>query len=233
MAAENGHRESLEADAAPAEGRLGGSRRITSQRKFTAPRFYLLVDSVAYKGKPSGREMGAITARLKRAEPAAMDEAGFCEAMKRGLTWVGATFGKPFDESAFIQQQLFALDFDNSTVDGDGGKRPLRAGEAGYLAPLDAVSRLEELGIVPMCLYFTKSATLENPRYRVVIDAGKPVTDLVTARNIIGGLLDRFPEADQSCKDVGRRFYGSNGEVWEYWKNSNGEYGSYPEGARG
>lgn len=177
--------------------------------------FPITVDAArAYTSKPDGREASLITNRMKASGPMLLTQGRFCEAVRRGHTWTGATYpprrGSGWGE--FQGQQVFGLDFDNGTHE-----RPLEEGEEGYLHPLDALRRLERLNVSPMCLYFTFSATPEHPRYRIVIDMGEVVRNEDEAKTILKKLLGAFPEADQSCKNPNKIFYGSNGEVWELW----------------
>lgn len=192
--------------------------------------FLVTLDSVSYAGKPVASEIGRVTNRLKAAMPTELDPATFCEYVRRGVTWVGATY-EPSGEGwgRFLGQQIFALDFDNdsqylSRYDPSGKtrlKRPLYDDEVGFLPEAEALMRCKELGLVPMCSYRTfhdgeRNGKLWN-RYRIVFDMGEPITDESEAGEIIAALLRAFPEADQKCSNVNRLFFGSNGNVRGPW----------------
>lgn len=182
--------------------------------------FMVTIDGVGYRAKPHGREVADITRRLQRAGATECDAATFCEHVKQGRTWTGGTFEPCAGKwGEFTGQQLFALDFDNSAPGTDGhGKRPLCQGETGYLDPVDALDRCEQLGLAPLCLYFTMGAKCPDwPKYRLVFDMGE-LLDQDTAQAVIQSLLTAFPESDQACKNLNRLFFGSNGEVWECWR---------------
>ena len=182
--------------------------------------FLVTLDSVGYTSKP-GAEVGAITRRLQAAGPTECDYATLCAAIERGQTWVGGTF-EPCAErwGAFQQQQIFALDFDNTKHEGGGSKRPLREGEPGYLDPFEAVDRCIASKMEPMCLYFTFSAALEPLwlRYRLVIDMGEPL-GMEQRDMVVRALLRLYPEADQACSNANRLFFGSRWKAVEYWRH--------------
>ena len=180
------------------------------------------IDSRAYRQKPDGREAAGITRRLQKSGPKELDLRTFCERVREGHTWMGGTFN-PSESGwgSFIGQRLFALDIDNTTEyqrkDGSKGKRALLPDESGHLTPKEALDRCEGLDMAVVCLYSTFSSTDECEKFRVVIDAGETITSERDARDVLAWLLDEFPEADQSCRNPNRLFYGSNGNVLEVW----------------
>lgn len=142
----------------------------------------------------------------------------FCNAMRMGCTWCGGTFSNGLDADTFISQQLFALDFDNGGgKDAQGRKIHLHEGDKGFINPMDAIDECHELGLWPLCLYFSFSSTLDSPRFRLVFDMGL-ISNRGEAEEISADLLGLFPQADQACRNVNRLFFGSNGEVWECWR---------------
>ena len=184
------------------------------------------LDHMPFKRKPEGRDFGALTKRFTMAGGSEIDARAFCDHVRHGKTWVGGVYEESDSGwGSFVGQQVFGMDFDNDTecgknADGSMRKRPLRPGEAGYLDPLDALRRCLSLDLVPLCLYFTLSATLDplNYRYRLVFDMGEPVRSQGEAEGVLGTLLEMFPEADQKCRNPNRLFCGSNGEVIETWE---------------
>ena len=172
------------------------------------------LDTVFCKVKPQKPDYGTITNRLKQLGPTTCTPQEFCNHVKNGGTWVGAVYD-PSGQGwgRFVGQRLFGLDFDNKS-----GSTPLAPGDPGYLDPLEALRRCKKLGIDPLCLYFTMSARLDWPRFRLVFDMGELVDDEVLATALIETLLGEFPEADQSCRKPNRIFLGSQGEIWECWQ---------------
>ena len=54
-------------------------------------------------------------------------------------------------------------------------------------------------------------STKEHPRFRAVFVNDVPVEDKRVAEIMIAMLLEIFPQADKSCKDVPRMFFGGKG----------------------
>ena len=187
--------------------------------------FLVTLDPVAYTSKQAAKEeVGLITRRVQKVGATECDEASFCQHVREGRSWVGGTFEPCVGGwGEFQQQQLFALDFDNDfEMPGKDGKSSrkiqLRQGDEGFLDPQEALERCERLGLKPLCLYFTLSSTcLEEARFRIVFDMGKPLEEK-KAKETIKQLLIVFPEADKSCSNPRRLFFGSQGEVIECWK---------------
>ncbi len=106
----------------------------------------MTLDTRYFNRKPTSRETGGITNRLKAASGATVTASQFCEHVRRGGTFVcgahepacGSGWGR------FLSQQIFALDFDNSTGSkGEGTYRALQPAESGYIDWLDALDRMK------------------------------------------------------------------------------------------
>lgn len=186
--------------------------------------FLITLDSVSYRSKDAAKAaIGAITNRMKTAGGTSCDAAAFCQHVREGRSWVGATFAPSSGNwGEFQQQQIVALDFDNDfeipQKDGTKRKIQLREGDAGFIDPLEALGRCEDLGLKPLCWYPTLSMkSLEEPRFRLVFDLGEPM-DEDRAKRVIELLMKAFPECDKQCSNSNRIFFGSCGEVIECWK---------------
>ena len=173
-----------------------------------------------YESKPPSSEVWRIRKQMKliRCNPA-----GFCEAVAKGAVWMGGVMRGGMTRDCWNSQQIIGLDFDNKVVvlgedgkpakgaDGKTLKRFLKPDEPGYMGPGDAVRKLRAKGIYPAALYFTYSSTPEHPCFRVVLMLDEACEDPDVVEDAIGRLLHLFPEADQSCKDLARLFFGTNG----------------------
>ena len=163
----------------------------------------IMLDPIGLKRKPSSQaEIAAIRQRLRRTE---VTHDGLVNAIRNGQTWMPAVMEGGTRRENFYSQQVVALDFDN---------------ECGILEPVDALQRAIDSDIEPLCLYFTFSATLDRPRYRMVWVLDEPIYDPERIRNTYSVWLQIFPEADKACKDVARMFYGGGGEVWSFPTNA-------------
>lgn len=195
-------------------------------------KFSVMLDGQRFTRKPTAKDAAAITTRFKTNHAAEVTPAQFFEAIRRGQTWVGGCFepgttdekGKPI-WGAFISQQIFACDFDNSAFvydangnkvkDADGRelKRPLMSHEAGFITVEGALNRCASLDLQPLCWYATMSAKPDWRKFRLVFDIGEPITDELHAKAIIEQFRFLFTESDQAITKPNRLFYGSNGEL--------------------
>lgn len=198
-------------------------------------RFIVTIDRVAYSSKPRKRDIGAITRRMQASGPVEVTPEELADAIANGHTWCGGCFEpSPSKWGDFIGQRITALDFDNDVVvlgadgkplkdaEGHNVKRDLQPGEEGYLYHWDALARWREVfDADPLLMYpsfsYEQVADLSQPptrcKYRIVFDLGAVVTSEQAAEAAIKKLLRLFPEADQSCKNANRLFFGSCGKA--------------------
>lgn len=178
-------------------------------------RFLIQLDPTPHSSKPEGVEIGSITRRLQQTGPSLVTFEELSDAILAGATWCGGCFEPRVGGwGSFVSQQIFALDIDNATEylrrDGTKGKRPLLPDEVGYLAPAEALARCGELGLQPMLAHYTMHHDpARNVRYRIIFDAGEPVTSVAEAEAIISTLLVGFPEGDQKCRNANRLYFGA------------------------
>lgn len=178
-------------------------------------RFLVQLDQTPHTVKPEGTEIAAVTRRLQQTGPRSVNFEELVTAIQAGATWCGGCYEAcATGWGPFVSQQIFALDLDNVGEyvrrDGSKGKRPLLPDEVGYLAPSELLERCAALGLQPMFAHYTMHHDpARNVRYRVAFDAGEPVTSEKDAEQVIATLLDAFPEADRSCKNVNRLFFGA------------------------
>lgn len=124
-----------------------------------------------------------------------------------GRTWTPAYFRGDVNgifkrsNNSWAGQSLFALDFDNGiTVD----------------AMLD---RCKACGVMPAFIYTTFSSE-DNNKFRVVFQNQFEVQD-IRVRNIIQlGLMTLFKEADPSCKDPSRMFFGGKEIIYHDYQTT-------------
>lgn len=114
----------------------------------------------------------------------------------QGHTFCPATFmNNKRKATDFARMQVFTLDFD-----------------CGISA--EEVRRQAERCMLPVSfMYHSFSSTSECPRFRTAFVNDVPVTDKKAAEIILNMLLEIFPEADKSCKDVSRMFFGGKGVI--------------------
>ena len=111
-------------------------------------------------------------------------------------TWYGGTYTNTISNQTWTSTQVFGLDF-------DGGDK----------TPQETIHTLQANGIHPQLWYSTFTSTTDIPKYRVVLFAEKPITDIQERDLIYRGLLQMVPYADTTCKNSGRIFFGGKEAV--------------------
>ena len=164
------------------------------------------IDTTGYKKKPAGGEIGAIRNRLS-GNSAHIETNLECLAkyISQGITVQGALLRDKLNDSAeekntnnrFIQQQLFAVDFDNT------GERQLTTPEA-------IQSVCNAAGITPAIIAESFSSSEKLRKYHAFFVTDEPVNDAGTAQNILLNLQRVFEgAADPACTDPARLIFGT------------------------
>ena len=150
--------------------------------------------------------------------PVAIELTNFTEIIgkisEEGYTFAPATFhnGERLTRH-FAQQQIFALDFDNTppkipkrSKKAAQPKRPIRPWKP--ITPQEVQNRCRQYDLPILFMYDTLSSTASHQKFRVVFLNDAPILDGRLASDMNRSLCKIFPEADQNCKDVARFFYG-------------------------
>lgn len=161
----------------------------------------ILIDDKPYTSKPDSKETAYIKNRL--AKPEAQKEYKINEIVEcigKGCTFTPAVLENGTKNKNWVQQQLFCLDIDNE-VEGE------------ILTPEEAITLLNDKGIKVFAFYHTFNSSEVKPKFRLLFLLKKPTYNRGEAKLIIKTLIDLLPQADKSCKDLSRLFYGTNKEV--------------------
>ena len=156
------------------------------------------IDGAGYSRKPVQGEIVKINQRIAN-NSRELDVKEIADMVgNKGHTFCPAVFskGKRRKEN-FLQMQLFGLDFDTGVS----------------FEQVKGIAK--EYGLSIAFAYQTFSSTKDNPRFRIVFVHDVPVTDSHAAEIMLKMLLMIFPNADRSCKDVSRMFFGGKGLVTE------------------
>ena len=108
-----------------------------------------------------------------------------------GITYAPATYNGLRSNDTWEQQSLFCLDFDKNLISID-----------------DVIKRFGTYDIIPNLYYTTFSHTEGNPRFRFCLFLDTVISNSSERESFTKSLLNLFPEADQSCKDSSRMFFG-------------------------
>ncbi|MBU6196586.1 MAG: hypothetical protein KGO93_03340 [Cyanobacteria bacterium REEB446] len=99
----------------------------------------------------------------------------------------------------FTSTQLLVLDFDKSNLEETLGHEYIKSHASAY--------------------YTTPSHRVDGngDKFRIIFQLPEPIIDREMYKSCMVNLLEKFPEADQACKDTARVFYGSKNCTYGYW----------------
>ena len=148
------------------------------------------IDAKAFKNKPNKDEIRQISTRIVEGVEEVTIKELATYVGEKGHTFMPAIMCGNRKTENFCNQQVFALDFDE---DMDVEK---------------FIARAKEFEVAPAFLYETFSSTEDKPKFRAVFVNDCVFENQVSAEIMTKLLMELFPEADTSCKDVARMFFG-------------------------
>jgi hypothetical protein len=158
--------------------------------KSNEPKFTITIDPRPVTSKPRDDYKETITSHLTLQTGITINEFSTLVSQPLGYTWSPGLFKGTRSNHNWQQQSVFALDFDSGiTID-------------------QVLDRCQQFCLAPQVWYSTFSDSPAKQKFRVVFFLSEPVTDPKLFEFLIESLLRLFPEADQSCKDAGRFFFG-------------------------
>ena len=155
----------------------------------------LSLHNIGFKQKPDRKMIIKITNQIAQCEAVYDIETVADLVGNEGHTFSPAVFRGKRKADCFQEMQLFALDFD----DGINYKT--------------VEARCEEYDLPIAFAYWTFSSTEEHQKFRVAFVNDVVVDDRKAAEIMLAMLMRIFPEADPSCKDVSRMFFGGKGII--------------------
>lgn len=169
----------------------------------------LHVDTVKFKVKPTGQEIGGIKARFtKSASIKDMSAEQIAAALTAGKTMQpGVT---PYSEESkakgykgtndadFSKQTLFMNDIDNKRKD------------VPQETPAHAAEVLARYNLKPAFMYETFNSTPEQRRFRIGLVSDEPFTDRAERDSVQHALIAAFDQADPECINADRIFFGTD-----------------------
>ena len=162
-------------------------------------KFKLHIDSVEYKDKEiANKDANIIKYRLQRdSPPIEVTITELAEAIQSGKT-VSPAVMKGTKADDFVEQQVFMVDIDNKKTD------------IPILTVEDALSICEKYHLPLAFYYFSFSHKEKMPKYRLVFVMDKVITEHILRDTITRKLIDLFEQADTSCTNADRLFFGTN-----------------------
>jgi len=151
----------------------------------------LLLDTSKYSKKPEQIEISSINNRIiQHPVEITIEELSHKITQPNGHAWIPAHIEDKRKNENWKSQSIFALDFDSGIT-----FHTVR-------------ERLKEYGLDCSFAYSTFSDSPEKPKFRVVFALGAVVINREYRNQIQLSLMNLFPEADNSCKDASRMFFG-------------------------
>lgn len=161
----------------------------------------LHIDTIGYKDKKSVKKnANIIKYRVQHSQPVEVSIDELIEAIQHGKTFSPAVM-KGAKSDDFIEQQLFAIDIDNNNKNSP------------ILQIQDAINICYRNNC-PVAFYYPSfSHTEELPKYRLVFILDKIVRNKNIRDTIMNNLCSLFGQADLSCLNADRLFFGTDKEV--------------------
>jgi hypothetical protein len=147
-----------------------------------------MLDKFEYETKPQGVEIGKITNRLYTSQ-VEIEIEELANSLVKGCTFKPSLLnGKK--ESDWMEQNLYALDFDeNTTIETE-------------------LNRCKELNILPCFVYTSFSHTQEHHKFRLVFCTNEVINYYDTAKELQLTLMNIFDNCDEKCKNLSRLYFG-------------------------
>lgn len=172
-------------------------------------KYPIQIDMQAYKSKPSGNEIARIKYRTQKSEVKAMTIDEIEKVIETGHSFSLGILKGGLGANNWTEQQLFGVDIDNE-------KEGLP-----ILTPKNAIEICKQNNILPAIIYLTYSNTKEKPKFRLIFAFDKPVKDEKTRKAIMETLISLFLQADTSCINADRIYFGTNQQVKCFNKENN------------
>lgn len=167
-------------------------------------KFKLHIDKIGYTDKKclkNEEEIQKLKKRLQRDYPpieASLEEV--IEELQKGKT-ISPAVMKGTESKDFEEQQLFMVDIDNKKED------------IPILTVEKALEICEKNHLAPVFYYYTFSHKETLPKFRLVFVMDEVITDHILRDTITRKLIDLFEQADTSCTNADRLFFGTNKEA--------------------
>ena len=164
-------------------------------------KFKLHIDKIGYKEKPTRDDMAIVRNRVQRDSlPVEVTLKELIDAVEKGKT-VSPAVMKGTKAKDFIEQQVFMVDIDNKKTD------------IPILTVEKAIYICEKNHLPLAFYYYSFSHKKELPKFRLVFIMNEVITDNILRDTIMRRLIDLFEQADTSCTNADRVFFGTNKEA--------------------
>lgn len=164
-------------------------------------KFKLHIDKKGCKEKPTNDDMTIIKNRVQRDSlPVEVTLQELIDAVEKGKS-ISPAVMKGTKAVDFVEQQVFMVDIDNKKTD------------IPILTVEKAISICEKNHLPLAFYYFSFSHTEKIPKFRLCFVMNEVITDNILRDTIMRRLIDLFEQADTSCTNADRVFFGTNKEA--------------------
>lgn len=166
--------------------------------------YEVLIDYQKFTEKPAHTDIPSINNRIATQRKTVTQE-DFAEMVgENGQTTVLATMDGKRKAENMVQQQVVALDFDNTKII-DGKKVRTEGDEYAHIGSIFHDAWVKQNASF---IYTTFSHEKDWHRFRVVFFLDQPLVNNNQVEKIYEWLMDKFPLADKANKDSSRLFFG-------------------------
>lgn len=158
-------------------------------------KYYITIDPTSQLTKPPKDiiTIGKISNSLNLVTGLTVNEVAKYLTHPYCYTWSGGIFKGSICNENWTEQSVIGLDFDNKKL---------------MIDIESVIKRFHSLEIYPQLWYSSLSDSDELRKFRVLIFLDEKIQHAKQYHLIINGLMTLFPEADHSCSNPGRFFYG-------------------------
>jgi hypothetical protein len=153
-------------------------------------KYNITIDPRPRESKPNEQEKKSITSYLTLQTGITINQFSELVSPPYSFTWSGGQFKGTRSNNNWVSQCVFGLDFD------------------GGITIEQVLERCNQFGFTPQVWYSTFSDSPAKQKFRVVFFLDEPISDPKLHKFLLESLIRLFPEADPSCKDASRYFYG-------------------------
>jgi len=150
-----------------------------------------------FTNKPQGYEIAEVQNNLAKTE---IEINELADGLSHGATFKPALLNG-MKSADWIQQQLFALDFDHDTT------------------IQEQLNKCKELKIYPCFGYTSFSHTEQQHHFRLVFCTDTVITDVETRNKLQNTLISIFDKSDNVTKDCTRIFFGGKSLICDSFEN--------------
>lgn len=182
--------------------------KIVLEKGKAAKEILTMLDTEAYKKKPTKEEIGKIKNRISSLKISSYALSVLTKEITSGHTCIPAGIEKEADKN-WKQQQVFMVDIDNTIKIGKKVEK-ISAGDSRHVTLEKITEYCEQIGLRPTFIYQTLSYTDDCNKFRLVYVMQEPVTDIEVAKGIYSYLLEKLHplNIDEAPTQLESLFFG-------------------------